>query len=386
MINKSNDIETTLLLVKMDWDKNDHMLAIPGEYAHVDISEYIFKPTSTSSDKEETQVEKMTTIVQNFSICLYILDGRFDQLHTLYIELANIVPPSKEIENQKKIPNLKCFVLYCILKTSYYNQLILPLLYRMPNLEKLSLDIRVFINETFIDGNNLKKNILNRMSQLKQFTFNISSSIFINNEINLLSNEDIQQTFNDFQYSKIICCVDYSQEYKQVLCHIYSYPFLMQHYEDVTNNFPGGLYPYVRLISLYDERPFEHDFFIRISQSFPFMEKLSINNLHAQKQKESYKLINDKSNLSIIKYDHLIELQIDRAHDDYIEEFLCNTKTYLQNNIFFDVHYEALKRVTHNFTRDDTRINSTKVNQLFLFGKVECSKSCQDYFPFAVIN
>ncbi|CAF4310912.1 unnamed protein product [Rotaria sp. Silwood2] len=58
MINKSNDIETTLLLVKMDWDKNDH-----GEYAHVDISEYIFKPTSTSSDKEETQVEKMTTIV-----------------------------------------------------------------------------------------------------------------------------------------------------------------------------------------------------------------------------------------------------------------------------------------------------------------------------------
>ncbi|CAF3316291.1 unnamed protein product [Rotaria sp. Silwood2] len=66
----------------------------------------------------------------------------------------------------------------------------------------------------------------------------------------------------------------------------------MQHYEDVTNNFPGGLYPYVRLVSLYDERPFEHDFFIRICQSFPFMKKLSINNVHAQKQKESYKLMN----------------------------------------------------------------------------------------------
>jgi len=38
--------------------------------------------------------------VQTFHICLYILDGHFDQLHTLYIELANIDRPSKEIENQ----------------------------------------------------------------------------------------------------------------------------------------------------------------------------------------------------------------------------------------------------------------------------------------------
>ncbi|CAF4322919.1 unnamed protein product, partial [Rotaria sordida] len=48
--------------------------------------------------------------VQTFDMCLYILDGRFDQLHTLYIEMANIFHPLEEIENQRKIPNLKCFV------------------------------------------------------------------------------------------------------------------------------------------------------------------------------------------------------------------------------------------------------------------------------------
>ncbi|CAF1380761.1 unnamed protein product [Rotaria sordida] len=160
----------------------------------------------------------------------------------------------------------------------------------------------------------------------------------------------------------------------------------MERFEDITNNFPGGLYPYVRIVSLYDEHPFEHEFFIRIAQSFPFMEKLTINNRYAQNQKESYKLINDKSNLSIVKYNYLIELYIDRAHDDYIEEFLCNTKTYFQNNILLDIHYEALERVTHNFTRDSTRINCMKVNELFLFGKLEYSKSCKDYFPFAIID
>ncbi|CAF4970892.1 unnamed protein product [Rotaria sp. Silwood1] len=323
--------------------------------------------------------------VQTFNVCLYLLDGRFEKLRTLYIELANIFPPLGEIENQRKIPNLKGFVLTCMLRTSYYNELILPLIYRMTNLEELGLYFTADDNETFIDGNNLKKNILNRMSQLNQFSFDIRSVIFINNEMNLPSKEDIQQTFIDFQYMKIISCVDYLLEYKQALCHIYSYPFLMRRFEDITNNFPGGLYPYVRFVSLYDDHPFEHEFFIRISQSFPFMEKLIINNRYAQNQKESYKLMNDNSNLSIAKYYNLITLDIDRAHDDYSEEFLCNTKTYLQNNILLFIRYEALQSVTHNYTRDDTRINCAKINELYLLEKVKDSKSLEDYFPFATI-
>ncbi|CAF4861680.1 unnamed protein product [Rotaria socialis] len=68
-------------------------------------------------------------------------------------------------------------------------------------------------------------------------------------------------------------------------CHVYSYPFLMQYYDDITNNFPRGLYRCVRVVSLYDEHPFENEFFIRIAQSFPFMEELSLINRHSQNHK-----------------------------------------------------------------------------------------------------
>ena len=38
--------------------------------------------------------------VQSFHMCLYLLDGRFSQLHTFYIELAHIHRPDEGIENQ----------------------------------------------------------------------------------------------------------------------------------------------------------------------------------------------------------------------------------------------------------------------------------------------
>ncbi|CAF5021147.1 unnamed protein product, partial [Rotaria magnacalcarata] len=51
-------------------------------------------------------------------------------------------------------------------RTSYYDELILPLIYRMSNLEELGLSFTTTVDETFIDGNNLKQHILNHMSQL----------------------------------------------------------------------------------------------------------------------------------------------------------------------------------------------------------------------------
>jgi hypothetical protein len=136
----------------------------------------------------------------------------------------------------------------------------------MSNLEKLRLNLRSVVREKFIDGNNLKENILNRMSQLNQFTFNIHQLMRLGNQMNFPSQEDIQQTFRHFQYTKIISRVDYFPEGNEGRCHIYSYPFPMKYYENITNNFPDGLYPYVRKVSLYDEHPFEHEFFIRIAQ------------------------------------------------------------------------------------------------------------------------
>ncbi|CAF5036677.1 unnamed protein product [Rotaria sp. Silwood1] len=199
------------------------------------------------------------------------------------------------------------------------------------------------------------------MPRLNQFTFSIHSFLFIRNEMNFLSTQDIQRTFIDFP-NNIISYVEFLPETKQSLCHIYSYPSVMQYYGIITNNFPGGLFEYVRVISLFDEYPFEHDFFLRIQKSFPFMETLSLNNYKSQNDKQSYQSNNDNRNLSLIKYSFLNELYIINVHDDYIKEFLFDTKTCFQNNVDLHIKYESLERVTQNFTRDATRINCAKIN------------------------
>ncbi|CAF1603101.1 unnamed protein product [Rotaria sp. Silwood1] len=65
-------------------------------------------------------------------------------------------------------------------------------------------------------------------------------------------------------------------------CRIYSYSYKWKYYDDITNNFPGGIFKYVRKVSLFDERPSEHELFLRIAQSFPFMEELTVRNQKRQ--------------------------------------------------------------------------------------------------------
>ncbi|CAF5104030.1 unnamed protein product, partial [Rotaria sp. Silwood1] len=63
----------------------------------------------------------------------------------------------------------------------------------MSNLEQLGLYIAITINTAFIDGNHLKKDIINRMSRLNQFTFYIHSFMFNCNQLDFPSTEDIQR-------------------------------------------------------------------------------------------------------------------------------------------------------------------------------------------------
>ncbi|CAF1173244.1 unnamed protein product [Rotaria sp. Silwood1] len=157
----------------------------------------------------------------------------------------------------------------------------------------------------------------------------------------------------------------------------------MQHYGYISNNFLGGLYSYVCVVSLYDEHPFEHEFFLRISRSFPFMHKLPLVSLHAQNRKQSNKSIDDNQKLSIIRHFYLTELDIQHVHDDYIEEFLSDMKTCLQNDIFLEVNFKSLERIAHNFKKDDTRINCGEINKMYLYRKVEYDfQSVHDYFCF----
>ncbi|CAF1939336.1 unnamed protein product [Rotaria magnacalcarata] len=310
-------------------------------------------PTFVSSTLLELHVN-----VHSFTDCLYLLDGRFKQLRNCHVNIFHIKSTSLTIANEEKLPNLRCFSIRSIMRTHVYDELIVPLLQRMFNLEKLDLCLKVNRNEGFIDGNDLKKNIINHMSRLNQFTCNIRLYNHSSNQTNVPSNKDIQHSFKYFINKRIISCADHFQEKHYSYCHFYSHPYRLKHYDNVSNNFPGGLFKFVYEVSLHDERPFEHDFFLQIAHSFPCMKELTLINKKPQKNKSK----NNNQDLLIIQYPHLTTLNLLEAHDDYVELFLLDTKLYLPNNVRLCARYESLRLLTDNFERDETRINSAKMH------------------------
>ncbi|CAM4759897.1 unnamed protein product [Rotaria magnacalcarata] len=322
-----------------------------------------------------------------FNDCLNLLDGRSNQLQTLYVSMLMIPllhPTNSNKVNcfdQKKIPNLKCFSLHYDEETKAYDELIVPLIQRMSNLEKLDLCFTVISKPTFVDGNDLKKNIINHLLKLKKFSFNFRSIIDLDNQTNLPPNEDIQQTFQDFQDNQIISCIDYFLEVDKGECLIYSYPYRLEDYEQISNNFSGGIFKCIRTATLYDEHPFEHEFFLRISQSFPFLKSLTVMNNKPQKNKLHSEPKKNNRDLPIIRYSHLVKLDLTDAHNDYIEQFLVDWKTSLSNVVRLSVSYRPLLRVTRNFTRNTTRLNCTKVIPLCIYDNGRLSLHIKDYFP-----
>ncbi|CAM4840382.1 unnamed protein product [Rotaria magnacalcarata] len=320
--------------------------------------------------------------VTDFNDCLYLLDGRFSQLRRLYVNISSVYTLSFRTENTENLPNLKCFSLNCKNTLYYYDELIVPLLNRMINLEELGLYIIVSIRNTFVDGNDLKNKIINKMSRLNKFHFNIRSTIALRNQVNLQSNEDIQYTFKDFRDNHIISCVDYFSETRQGQSHIYSYPYTLDNYHRITNTFPGGLFKYVSKISLYDERPFEHEFFLRIAQSFPLVKDLTLVNVKPQNDKRT----DGNQNLPIIEYAHLTTLDLTKSHFDYFEQFLLDTKTTLSRNVDLSVVYQALRKVTQKFESNATRSNCSKLSGLAIVGQHRIPKYVQKYFPHTEIS
>jgi len=229
-------------------------------------------------------------------------------------------------------------------------------------------------------GNELKQNIIIHMPQLHSFEFHICSCLSLWDKIYTSSKEDIQYTFKDFKDDQIISYMDYFQKRQCSLCHIYLYPNTLKYYYTVTNNFPGGLFKYVREISLYDEHPFEHEILLRIAQSFPLMKKLSLSNSKQQNNKLCRESNKENQDFSI-QYPYLTNLTLYDAHDDYIEEFLVDTKICLLNNaVHLNIYYDQLKRVTNSFTRNTTRMNCAKLESLCRNGR-QLPSYAKDYFP-----
>ncbi|CAF1383289.1 unnamed protein product [Rotaria magnacalcarata] len=262
-------------------------------------------------------------VVYRFDECLFLLDGRFNQLRILFVKTFHILSLKRSIINKERLPNLKHVSLACKSLICAYDDVVVPHLQRMINLEKLTLYFVAAYDNLFIDGNNLQKNIISHMPRLKQFIFNIRSMINYDNLNYFPSNEDIHHTLMNFKDNQVTSCVDYFPKLEYGQCRIYSCPYTLTYYENLTNNFPGGLFNTVQQIELFDERPFEHEFFIKISQSFPFLKELTIIN------SEQQKFNNENRKYSIVNYYHLTKLYLLDVHDDYAEQFLLDTKAYL---------------------------------------------------------
>lgn len=254
----------------------------------------------------------------------------------------------------------------------------------MINLEELSLYLiidRDRAHTSFIDGNDLKKDIINHMPKLNKFVFSIDQNLFLDNSNNLPSNQDIQCTLKSLEGYHIVSCVDYFPSEKIAHCHMYTYPCEMRYYYRLTNSFPGGLFKFVNEVVLFDERPFAFEFFLLIAQAFPFLQRLNIENQSAQKCKRSKKSKFVDGHSSMIKFPHMTYLNLSMAHIDYVEQFLDHKKTCLSNYIKLFVDYHCLQRVTHNFTRDTIRVNCAKVKILFFCGKSNIPTHFNTYFP-----
>ena len=250
----------------------------------------------------------------------------------------------------------------------------------MSNFEELHLKLEFVGTERFVDGNNLKE-MSNCLTQLKKLTFNILSTIRHDDQMNFISNENIENTFTNWKFNEVISCVDYFSEKFEGQCHIYSCPYRWRKYDQITNHFPGGLFHCVREISLFDDRPFEHQFFLRIAQSFPAIEVITLRNDKPQKKKQSRKSSKNQS-VSLIDYPHLRELDLLEAHEDYYEEFLLHTLIFLPNFLRLFADYRQLKKATHRFQRNATRLNCSRIHSLCLLSSSDrLSKHFKQYFP-----
>jgi hypothetical protein len=259
-----------------------------------------------------------------------------------------------------------------------------PLLRRMLNLEELDLNLKV--DGKIIDDDTLKKDIIIYMPRLYKLTINIRSTIYHRNQTNIPLNEHIQKTSKYFSNNQIITCIDHFQEKEYSQCYIYSYPYKWKVYNDITNHFQGELFTSVTEVSLSDERPFEHEFFLRIAQSFPFMKELRIDNRKAQNNKQFIRSNNDDQILSIIEYPNLTRLDLFNTHDDYVELFLFDTKMSLPSNLHLRVDYKSLERVTYSSTRYMTRNNCEKIAALYFNPVNQIAEHIKNYFPHTSIR
>ncbi|CAF1453478.1 unnamed protein product [Adineta ricciae] len=333
-------------------------------YAHLTIDE------SCQSSSFLRNIVNLSIDVDTLDDCFRLLGGRLNYLREFIIRIYKIQPSTLVIDN-KVLHNLRCFSLSSSKTTSAYDSSILPLLQRMISLEKLMLNLSINRTTTFLDGFHFKDKIFSYMTRLQRFDFEIETSIQSNEQTNV----EIQTSFSDdSRYGQVISYINY-KPYGNVKCHIFSLPYTMNETLAISSHFSEGFIPNVRSLTLIDTNySFEHQFFMKISQSFPYLAELCIVNSNAQKHTDSNQLI-------IIEFPYLNKLTLLISHLDYSEQFLVDTNIRLLRLSHLTISYEHLVIVTEHFTRDATRRNCAQLNYIHFFEQAVHSEDFYRYFP-----
>ncbi|CAF0968361.1 unnamed protein product [Adineta steineri] len=226
------------------------------------------------------------------------------------------------------------------------------------------------------------------MPQLHSFTFYICTYVNLNVLSYKLSSEDIQQTLinNGQQHARSMA--SYVTNIVNLplgirtACSIFSLPFKFDYLQDIGNHFPNIVFNYVTYLGIQDITPFEYEFFMRIARSFPLLKYLSIRNGESQKLDGVMTFSSDKCQLhSIIEYPHLAILDASFAHEDYVEQFLNEAKTFVPCLTEFKVYVGHIKAVTKDFTREETRRNCAKMKKITTTGGMVHWEDLCLYFP-----
>ncbi|CAF3985651.1 unnamed protein product [Rotaria sordida] len=295
---------------------------------------------SSSTNFKSSTLTELKINVETFDDCLYLLDGRFNCLSRLIINIEIISSTSGTIDNKKKLPKLKHFSLTSYPHTYLYDNLIIPLLRRMINLEELILDLSIIrSNKNYIDGIQLYDDILIYMPRLNKFAFNIYTNVDKKNVgILFSSNEDIQRSFRRKEYGSVASYIEIFTRENQHKCHSYSLPY----------EFKSGIFVNVQFL-------------------------MDIINKEPQRDKQK--------SLSLIKFSYLIYLDLQGAHADYAEQFLIDKYCHLPCLLNLNIDYESLVLATNNFTNDATRLTCSKLTSLRINEPFIPPKNFYQYFP-----
>ncbi|CAF1570973.1 unnamed protein product, partial [Adineta steineri] len=311
--------------------------------------------------------------------CFALLDGRLKQLNTFIVDICDMDDELSSVYDMDDLPNMKCFSLTCRCETNQYDTQVLPLLHRMIKLEELTLNVINYERTTLIDGTQINNNILVHMPCLRKFTFYISTEVELHHITHHLSNEDIQRTFTNIGYQQVSCILNYMVD--NIMCHIFSLPFAFDCLEYIGNAFPPVHFSCVRELTVHDETPFEHEFFIRIARFFPLLKKLSVVNFKPQSQMKHHLICHNNELCTTVVYPHLISLCLEYTYIHYTEQFLNQNKTHLPQLTTLSVDYSKLRFVTQNFTRNATRRNCARLQQIDFKKIIVHTKEFYDYFP-----